>query len=91
MKFIYDLDLGEGEMIAVVATTGENADPAEALMDTVPVGQPFLAFGSLPAEIEGSPAWDKTGAPVCSADIEANRSAINAMIANPPLSKVRVA
>jgi hypothetical protein len=66
-------------------------DPADYLVPVVGVGFPFYAFAELPllAELQGgSIAWDPTGAPVCSDDPEANGAAIDAMLANPPLSKV---
>lgn len=66
-------------------------DPSDFLAEIVGVGFPFYAFSELPllGELAGAGlSWDPTGAPICSDDPEANRAAIEAMLADPPLSKV---
>jgi hypothetical protein len=89
MKVVHRLP-DEPDLI-VVTTFPDGANVAPDLAGPVGVGNPFLAFDSLPPAVEGSPAADFAGAPLVSEDDEENRAAIAAMLAAPPLSKVRPA
>jgi hypothetical protein len=89
MKIVYGLD---GDVtIPVVYTSGDGSNPAMDIEAVVGVGNPFYAFESLPEAVEGNIAWDPDGAPLCTADILENQEAIDDMLADPPLSKVREA
>lgn len=86
MKIVYGLD---GDVtIPVVYTSAEESDPASDLPNVVGVGNPFLAFDSLPPEVEGNIAWDPDGAPACSADPGENAETIDDMLADPPATTV---
>ena len=49
------------------------------------VGKPFYLFANLPGPVV---AADYEGAPIVSEDVAANKQAIDAMLANPPLDKL---
>ena len=89
MKIVYGLD-GDNS-IPVVGTTSDNSDPAEDVRSVVTDGSPFLVFDTLPPAIEANIAWDPNGAPLCTQDLDDLRAKIDAMLADPPLSKVRIA
>ncbi len=78
-----------GEDLVVVTSFPPDADVADALADAqaspVGKGNPFYAFAELTGEVVDA---NFASATVCSNKRSENQSAIDGMLANPPLSNV---
>lgn len=86
MKFVFEKTI-RGVTKVYTATVANGADPGLVAKIVCGVGNAFYAFDSLPGTVL---AADFDGAPVVDNDVTVNNTAIDAMIANPPLDKVTI-
>ena len=86
MKLVFERTL-RGVTKTYTATVANGVDPGEAAKIVCGVGNAFYAFDTIPGSVL---AADFDGAPIVSADAEANNTAIAAMLANPPLDKLTI-
>lgn len=80
--------LVNGEMQTKVLTTASTTDVAAFVKLKPGVGKPFYYFNALSGSVL---AADYEGAPLVSADVAENRTAIDAMLADPPTDKITLA
>ena len=88
MKIVHQPRFEPG-VVRVGTTT--SADAHAWLVEHVGIGNPFLAFDTVSNVVEAFPGADFTGAPLVSADADANSAAVSAMLSDPPTAKVWVA
>ena len=86
MKTVFaDPDEPDLILVQVYPPNATLANVASGLRTYPGVGQPFLAFATIPPDIQANPSADFTNAPLVSDSVAVNESAINAMLADTDL------
>jgi hypothetical protein len=86
MKTVFaDPDEPDLILVQVYPPNATLANVASGLRTYPGVGQPFLAFASIPSNIQANPAADFTDAPLVDASVAVNEAAINDMLSDTAL------